>query len=171
MEETSNPVREHKPSAPSHSQKPDMAGHVPQRQQGESQTPSRGKPQSEGDKKPKGRPRYTDKARRYNSKNKKDKKETQNGAITNGEKEEGKVNDKSQVEKEADSKEEAGQRVTSEDLNTTTCTSSESKSAESEQNLRKEKEEEKKEEEESDNWDSLFTDDGECLDPHLLEEV
>lgn len=176
MEESSRPEGEPKPLAPSRTKKPDMAIYVPKRQQSESQTKSRENPQSVSDKKPKGRPRYTDKARRYNTKNKKDKnggdkKETRGEGCTNSEdkpsvKEGGEEKDET-VEKEEDCTEDPGKRVSSEDVNTTTHTTSEVETAETEQNLKEEEEEEKQ----SDNWDSLFTDDGECLNPHLLQEV
>ncbi|KAF4075422.1 hypothetical protein AMELA_G00234350 [Ameiurus melas] len=168
MEESNHPEGEPKPSAPSRTKKPDMAIYVPKKQQGENQPQSKEKPPSGGETKPKGRPRYTDKARRYNAKNKKDKsrgdqKETGDDGLTNGEDEPsakggGKCKDASRVEKE-----DAGQRVSSENVDTTTRTTSELKAADD--NLKEE------EEEERDNWDSLFTDDGECLDPHLLEEI
>ncbi|XP_017312583.1 coiled-coil domain-containing protein R3HCC1L [Ictalurus punctatus] len=173
MEGSNQPEGEPTPSAPSRTKKPDMAIYVPKRRQGENQPQSKEKPQSGGETKPKGRPRYTDKARRYNSKNKKDKsrgdkKETGDDGFTNGEdephaKEGGKYKDESCVEKE-----NVGQSVSDENVNTTTRTTSELKAAEpADDNLKEEGEEE----EEHDNWDSLFTDDGECLDPHLLEEI
>ncbi|MCI4393988.1 hypothetical protein PGIGA_G00163580 [Pangasianodon gigas] len=181
MEESSQPEGEPKPSAPSRTKKPDMAIYVPKGRQGENQPQSREKPQSGGDKKPKGRPRYTDKARRYNSKNKKDKsggdkKEAGDEGFINGEdepsaKEGGQEKDETRVEKEDESTEDAGQRVSSEDVNTTTHTTGELKTAETEPNPKEEDEKEDEEEEEGDNWDSLFTDDGECLNPHLLEEI
>ncbi|XP_060755141.1 coiled-coil domain-containing protein R3HCC1L isoform X2 [Neoarius graeffei] len=164
MEESSQAEGEPKPSAPSRTKKPDMAIYVPKGRKGENPPQSREKPQSAGDKKPKGRPRYTDKARRYNSKNKKDKsggdkKETQDDGVTNGEEEPSvKEGDETWVEKE-----HAKQRVSSEDVSTTTDTTSKLKTAGTEP--------EQNQEEEGDNWDALFTDDGECLNPHLLEEI
>lgn len=166
MEESSQAEGEPKLSAPSRTKKPDLAIYVPKGRKGENLPQSREKPQSTGDKKPKGRPRYTDKARRYNSKNKKDKsggdkKETGDDGFTNGEdepsvKEGGREKEETWVEKE-----HAGPKDSSEDVNTTADTTSELETAGTEQN----------QEEEGDNWDTLFTDDGECLNPHLLEEV
>ncbi|KAK3530335.1 hypothetical protein QTP86_023949 [Hemibagrus guttatus] len=167
MEESSQSKAEPKPSAQSRGKKPDMAIYVPKGRQGGNQPHSREKPQSEGDKKPKGRPRYTDKSRKYNSKNKKDKsgdkKETADEEFPNGEDE---PSSKGGARKEKGvEKENVEQRISSEDVSTTTHTTSEIKTAETGQNP------EEEEQEEADNWDSLFTDDGECLNPHLLEEV
>ncbi|XP_058236714.1 coiled-coil domain-containing protein R3HCC1L isoform X2 [Hemibagrus wyckioides] len=164
MEESSQLKAEPKPSAQSRDRKPDMAIYVPKGRQGGSQPHSREKPQTEGDKKPKGRPRYTDKSRKYNSKNKKDrsgdKKDTGDQGLPDGDDE---PNSKGGAEEKGVEKENVDQRISSEDVSTTTHTTSEIKTAETE--------EEEEEREEGDNWDSLFTDDGECLNPHLLEEI
>lgn len=162
MEQSIQREKEPKPSAPARDKKPDMAFYVPKGQQAGNRPQSKEKPQSGSDKKPKGRPRYTDKARRYNSKTKKDKsegdkKDTGDSGFTNGQ-------DRPSP-REGGQKENAEQRVTSEDLDTITHKTSELKTTETERNP------EEEEQKEDDNWDSLFTDDGECLNPELLEEV
>lgn len=177
MEEGRHPETEPEPSVPPRTKKPEMAFYVPKRRQGENQPQSKEKPQSASDKKPKARPRYTDKARRYNSKGKKDKntgdkKETQDDGCTNGEgepntKDGDEEKDETREEKAVGSKEDAGKGVACEDVNAPVHTTSELQSAGTEQNLKNNEEEEEKD----DNWDSLFTDDGECLNPHLLQEV
>lgn len=158
MEQNSHPMEESKSLASSRAKKPDMALYTPKRRQDENQPQSGEKAQSGGDKKPRVRPRYTDKARRYNSKNKKDKgdrdkKQTEDESVANGELgehgEEQTENDGTALQKEDPLAEELG--------NTSLSTPNQ--------------EETEEEKEEEDNWDSLFTDDGDCLDPHLLEEL
>uniref|UniRef100_W5KWP5 R3H domain and coiled-coil containing 1-like n=1 Tax=Astyanax mexicanus TaxID=7994 RepID=W5KWP5_ASTMX len=185
MEDSTHPATESKPCAPSRSKKPDAPLYVPKRRQGETRdTPTdpqlRDKHQTSGDKKTRPRPRYTDKARKYSSKNKKERaggEKTPAGEekLQNGEGGEQREREREEGEKENDetlsrkeecrSPEEAGNRVSSEDV---------SQPAEKEEKVKKEEEEEEKkeeeEEEEGEDWDSLFTDEGDCLDPHLLEE-
>ncbi|TSK18076.1 Coiled-coil domain-containing protein R3HCC1L [Bagarius yarrelli] len=175
MEDSRRTEAQPKPSAPSRDKKPEMPIYVPKGPQGRNQPQSKEKPQSGGEKKPKGRPRYTDKARRYNSKNKKDKSggdkiETPGDGLANGEDAPNSTEKEQEKEETSEKSKNTELRVPSDDMNTTTHTTSESKTAETQQNP-KEEEEEIKEQEEGDNWDSLFTDDGDCLDPHLLEEI
>lgn len=171
MEDSSRPESESKPCAPARSKKPDAPLYVPKKRQGEAGgTPtnpqSRETQQTPGDKKTKPRPRYTDKARKYN-KNKKDKGSgDKNTALPNGEgeqeeKEKGgkEVRDEENDETKEKEKLSTGDAGNREDVKTT---------GESQELA---KEEEKKEEEEGEDWDSLFTEEGDCLDPHLLEEV
>lgn len=153
---------EPKPSAPSRDKKPDAAIYVPKGRQGGNQPQSREMPQSGVDKKPKGRPRYTDKARKYNNKNKKDKKESGDEGVTNGE-------DRPSSKGGRKEKEEPG--VEKESVEQTRTDSSEDVIASHTTTETQQNPQEEEEQEEGDNWDSLFTDDGECLNPHLLEEV
>ncbi|XP_026992184.1 coiled-coil domain-containing protein R3HCC1L isoform X1 [Tachysurus fulvidraco] len=162
MEEMSHLEAEPKPSAPSRDKKPDAAIYVPKGRQGGNQPQSREKPQSGGDKKPKGRPRYTDKARRYNKKDKKDKKESGDEGVTNGE--DGPSSKGGRKERE-----EPG--LEKESVEQTRTDSSEEVTASHTTTETQQSPQEEEEQEEGDNWDSLFTDDGECLNPHLLEEI
>ncbi|KAI5089785.1 coiled-coil domain-containing protein R3HCC1L, partial [Silurus meridionalis] len=169
MEESRQAEGEPKASAESRIKKPDLPIYVPKGRQGENQPQCKEKPQAGGDKKPKGRPRYTDKARRYNSKNKKDKsgadrKDTGDDRLENGEDTPNLKHGEKENDETRGPEEDAGQKVSSEDV---THTTSESKAAETEP----EEEREPEKEEEGENWDSLFADDGECLNPHLLEEI
>lgn len=174
MDGSSGTDGEAKPSAPSRTKKPDKPIYIPKARQGGNQP----QPQTGGDKKPKGnRPRYTDKSRRYNPKNKKeksggDKIETGDDGLTKSEdkpnaEEGGKEKDEAGVEEERrdETGEDAGERVCTED------TTSEVKTRAAEEDGGQKDNNNDQEEEEGDNWDALFTDDGECLDPHLLEEV
>ncbi|GAA6078630.1 coiled-coil domain-containing protein R3HCC1L isoform X1 [Tachysurus ichikawai] len=162
MEEMSHLEAEPKPSAPSRDKKPDAAIYVPKGRQGGNQPQSREMPQSGVDKKPKGRPRYTDKARKYNNKNKKDKKESGDEGVTNGE-------DRPSSKGGRKEKEEPG--VEKESVEQTRTDSSEDVIASHTTTETQQNPQEEEEQEEGDNWDSLFTDDGECLNPHLLEEI
>ncbi|KAF5897130.1 coiled-coil domain-containing protein R3HCC1L-like, partial [Clarias magur] len=178
MDGSSGMDGEAKPSAPSRTKKPDKPIYVPKGRQGGNQP----QPQSGGDKKPKGnRPRYTDKSRRYNHKNRKeksggDKIETEGDGLTMSEdkvnaKEGGKEKDEAGLEEERqdDSGEDAGTRACTENLSTDTTGGV--KSAEAGEDDGQKDDGQKDEEDEGDNWDTLFTEDGECLDPHLLEEI
>uniref|UniRef100_A0A1A8NGW1 R3H domain and coiled-coil containing 1-like n=1 Tax=Nothobranchius rachovii TaxID=451742 RepID=A0A1A8NGW1_9TELE len=107
------------------------------------------KTQTQGEAKPRTKPRYTDKARK-NAKNKKDKANkaegsSQSDAVQSDEKEERLQEAERMVNGQSDSNKEGAE------------TSSQLEAAFP------------KEEEES--WDTLFNDDGDCLDPHLLEEL
>uniref|UniRef100_A0A3Q2T1Y5 R3H domain and coiled-coil containing 1-like n=1 Tax=Fundulus heteroclitus TaxID=8078 RepID=A0A3Q2T1Y5_FUNHE len=100
------------------------------------------KTQTQGEDKPKPKPRYTDKARK-NAKNRKDKA---NGSTPVGE---GDVKEERLQEPEVEVNGQGEAEASSQQ---------EAASAQDE-----------KEEEES--WETLFNDEGDCLDPHLLEEL
>ncbi|XP_048051917.1 coiled-coil domain-containing protein R3HCC1L [Megalobrama amblycephala] len=132
-----------KTAPPARTKKPAMEIYVPKKRQAEKVEP-----------KSKPRPRYTDKAR----KNKKDKTkatDTPNGEVRqdNGGRGDG---DKENQEKD-ESRDETDS--TSRTMNAPEDTSS----ALEHEGMPKEEEEE--------NWDSLFNDDGDCLDPHLMDEM
>lgn len=134
-----------KTAPPARTKKPAMEIYVPKKRQAEKVDP-----------KSKPRPRYTDKAR----KNKKDKTkatETPNGEVKqdNGGRGDG--------DKENQEKDESRHDMdsTSRTMNAPEDTSS----ALEHEGMPKE------EDEEGENWDSLFNDDGDCLDPNLMEEV
>lgn len=105
---------------------------------------SKDKAQSTDGVKPRPRPRYTDKSRK-NVKNRKDKAAAADGA---GERRDGNVKEEGPQEAEAQ-------------LN------SEPDEATSQLEATSPPEEQGAEE----SWDTLFDDDGDCLDPHLLEEL
>ncbi|XP_067258573.1 coiled-coil domain-containing protein R3HCC1L [Chanodichthys erythropterus] len=135
-----------KTAPPARTKKPAMEIYVPKKRQAEKVEP-----------KSKPRPRYTDKAR----KNKKDKTkatDTPNGEVRqdNGGRGDG---DKENQEKD-ESRDETDS--TSRTMNAPEDTSS----ALEHEGMPKEEEEEEEE-----NWDSLFNDDGDCLDPHLMDEM
>lgn len=115
---------------------------------------SKDKAQTQGEVKPRPRPRYTDKARK-NAKNKKDKAGAGGKTAPVGGEDGGKVQD---GDANADVKEEWLQDTEVETNGQPDSTNVEGASSP-----------EEKGEEES--WDTLFNDDGDCLDPHLLEEV
>lgn len=187
-----------KPSGPpQRTKKPDQALYVPKSKQkdggggqaGDAQAVNRNPKHNShtpGDKKGRPRPKYTDKAWKNNAKNKKEKgggkspktDETpvsegdpavgvQNGDCKDGETE--RVNTEKEEEKQEQTTEgksnsngDGGSPGESEGLSDrlTTSDTNTSDANEVEEN-----------EEEQDNWDTLFNDDGECLDPHLLEEI
>ncbi|XP_056312343.1 coiled-coil domain-containing protein R3HCC1L [Danio aesculapii] len=154
--EAAKPEQDSKTAAPARTKRPTMEVYVPKKRQAEKTE----KPQSDGDKKSKPRPRYTDKAR----KNKKDKakvSETQNGEIKPDAGERGGGGDKEDQNTEPEKDEESRG-----DMDTTSRTVH---SPEDSSGVLEHDEEEMKDEEE--NWDSLFNDDGDCLDPHLMEEM
>ncbi|XP_047434200.1 coiled-coil domain-containing protein R3HCC1L [Mugil cephalus] len=140
---------------PAQPKKPSQALYVP-KQRAQS---SKDKAQSQGEVKPKPRPRYTDKARK-NAKNKKDK------AGGGGDKA---VTDGGQTcnsEARPDAKEgtlEDGEVVGNGQLDLAKV------EAEGTSQVDATSPEEERGEEES--WDTMFNDDGDCLDPHLLEEL
>ncbi|XP_042341346.1 coiled-coil domain-containing protein R3HCC1L [Plectropomus leopardus] len=137
-------------SPPSQSKKPSQALYVPkQRLHG-----SKDKTQTQGEVKPRPRPRYTDKARK-NAKNKKDKA----GAADKGVPVEGEIQNG-----DSDVKEERLQ-----DTDAQVNGVPDSASVEGDVASRLEETDAQEAEEES--WDTLFNDDGDCLDPHLLEEL
>ncbi len=156
--EAAQPEEGPKTAAPARTKKPSMEIYVPKKRQDEKME----KPQAGGDKKSRPRPRYTDKAR----KNKKDKAkatETPNGEEKpdDGGREEGdKENLNMHTEKEEESREDT------DNVSRTMSTPEDTGSA-----LEHDGVPEEEEEDEEENWDSLFNDDGDCLDPHLMEEV
>lgn len=143
---------------PTQSKRPNQALYVPkQRQKG-----SKDKAHTQGEDKPRPRPRYTDKARK-NARNKKDKAGAADkgapaggeggGEVKNGD---GEPEGAKQEERLQDAGEQVNGHV---DSSTADVTSQ----------LEATQLQEDQGEEES--WDTLFNDDGDCLDPHLLEEL
>lgn len=184
------------PAGPPRTKKPDQALYVPKRQQkegnggqaGDSQAPNhpKNKGQTSGDKKGKPRPRYTDKAWK-NNKNKKDKgggkPKADDSSVSGGDSTmsvqngDGKDGEKEQVE---ETKEGEEQQTTEEQNSTQVDTSGVSETAglldrlttsDPKASGEDQKEESENKEDEEESWDALFNDDGECLDPHLVEEV
>ncbi|XP_041696895.2 coiled-coil domain-containing protein R3HCC1L [Coregonus clupeaformis] len=152
------------------SKKPDKSLYQPKKKQ----DGPKDKAQTQGDGKPKPRPRYTDKARK-NAKNKKDK-----GGKTGGEGN-GVLNGEAKLEERVEGGGEKGpqndgQAATANQEGDGVVGSrleggSES-SPEREGGSREGIEEGlQEEEEEEESWDALFDDEGECLDPHVLEEL
>ncbi|KAM6939513.1 coiled-coil domain-containing protein R3HCC1L [Xenentodon cancila] len=131
--------------------RPSQALYVPkQRPHG-----SKDKAQAQGEVKPRPRPRYTDKARK-NAKNRKDKA---GGAEKTGSSDDGGGAHTSETQPGVMMKQVPGAEVVdngqteAEDASQLEATSPQEETAEEE------------------SWDSLFNDDGDCLDPHLLEEL
>ncbi|XP_030636676.1 coiled-coil domain-containing protein R3HCC1L [Chanos chanos] len=189
MEEKNQPEQAPKSSNTPRTKKPDRALYTPKRQTtkaGDPQPQSHPKdqPQDGGDKKSRPRPRYTDKARRYNTKNKKHKAEAEKTApggdqcVPNGESTACDAEVKQEGDKENERAETDVKECSGKDAEARTSSESEHVAAEKTPDVsacetggtlqQKEKEEE---EEEGGDWDALFNDDGECLDPHLLEEI
>ncbi|XP_059410774.1 coiled-coil domain-containing protein R3HCC1L-like [Carassius carassius] len=145
--EAAQPEEGSKISAPRRTKKPAMEIYVPKKRQAEKME----KPQEGGDKKPRPRPRYTDKAH----KNKKDQAkvtETPNEEVKQEEVDKENLN--MHTEKEEDSVSRT--MNTSEDTGTA---------------LKHEEIPKDEEEDEEENWDSFLNDYGDCLDPHLIEEM
>ncbi|KAM7418782.1 hypothetical protein PAMA_016082 [Pampus argenteus] len=145
------------PTTSSQSKKPSQALYVPKQR-----LASKDKAQTQGEVKPRPRPRYTDKARK-NAKNKKDKagaggKTAPVGGEDGGEVQNGDTN--------PDLKKE---RLQNTDVETNGQPDSTNVGAEVASWLEAASSPEEVGEEES--WDTLFNDDGDCLDPHLLEEL
>ncbi|XP_073698530.1 coiled-coil domain-containing protein R3HCC1L [Garra rufa] len=157
--EAAHPAEGPKTAAPPRTKKPTMEIYVPKKRQAEKVE----KPQAGGDKKSRPRPRYADKPR----KNKKDKAkatEIPNGEVKqdDGGREEGdKENLNMHTEKEEDSRDDTG------NVSRTMNAPEDTGSALEHDGVPKEEEED----DEGENWDSLFNDDGDCLDPHLMEEM
>ncbi|XP_070776716.1 coiled-coil domain-containing protein R3HCC1L [Enoplosus armatus] len=146
------------PTPPSQSKRPSQALYTPkQRLHG-----SKDKAQTQGEVKPRPRPRYTDKARK-NAKNKKDKTgAADKGAPVGGE-------DGGEIQNgdgKPDVKEEQLQ-----DANVQVNGHPDSTNAEADAISRLEAASLQEEKGEEESWDTLFNDDGDCLDPHLLEEL
>ncbi|CAN9509974.1 unnamed protein product [Ophioblennius macclurei] len=129
---------------PKQTKKPNQPLYVPKQRL----PASKDKAQTQGDGKPRPRPRYTDKARK-NAKNRKDKAGGAEKAAQAG----GDNVDEPGVKEERLQDAEAGVNG----------------QAEAAAQLETMSLQDEKEEEES--WDTLFNDDGDCLDPHLLEEL
>ncbi|XP_064857323.1 coiled-coil domain-containing protein R3HCC1L isoform X1 [Oncorhynchus nerka] len=158
------------PSA-SCSKKPDKPLYQPKKKQ----DGPKDKAQIQGDGKPKPRPRYTDKARK-NAKNKKDK-----GGKTGGEGN-GVLNGEAKLEETVEEgggdagPQNDGQAATANqggdgDVGSRLETGSKSSPSEREGGPREGIEAGPQEEEEEESWDALFDDEGECLEPHVLEEL
>lgn len=144
------------PTPASQSKKPSQALYVPKQRL----PASKDKAQNHGEVKPRPRPRYTDKARK-NAKNKKDKAGPKATPAGGG--------DGSEVQNGDNNPEKKEERLQATGVETNGQADSTSGEAEVTSRLEAASSPEKKEEEES--WDTLFNDDGDCLDPHLLEEV
>lgn len=106
--------------------------------------------------KPRARPRYTDKARK-NAKNKKDKATAADRADVGDDRGDGDI--------KPDVKEERLQGAEVSANGHSMSASVEADASCPETTSRQE------EQDEEESWDTLFNDDGDCLDPHLLEEV
>lgn len=146
------------PTPPSQTKKPSQALYVPkQRLQS-----SKDKDRTQGEVKPRPRPRYTDKARK-NAKNKKDKAGGADKAAPVG----GADGDKIQNNDVKPDVNEGG--IQDAEVVANGQPDSANLEAEGTSQLEAASPEEEKGEEES--WDTLFNDDGDCLDPHLLEEL
>lgn len=145
------------PTAPKQTKRPSQPLYVPKQRL----PASKDKTQTQGDGKPRPRPRYTDKARK-NAKNRKDKAGGTDMAALAG-RDGGELpnnNDKPDVKEERLQDAEAA--VNGESVSTRV-------EVEAAAQLETMSLQEEKEEEES--WDTLFNDDGDCLDPHLVEEL
>lgn len=140
--EDSSPASQPAATSQPKSKRPNQALYVPKKQQ----QGSKDKAQSTDGVKPRPRPRYTDKSRK-NVKNRKDKAAAAAAGGADGD-----VKDEGPQEAEA--------QVTSD---------SSSLAVEATAQLEAASPPEEQGAEES--WDTLFDDDGDCLDPHLLEEV
>lgn len=145
---------------PSQSKRPNQALYVPkQRLHG---SKDKNKAQTQGEVKPRPRPRYTDKARK-NAKNKKDKAGAADKGASVGGEGGGEVQD-------GDSKSDVKEaRLQDADVQVNGHSDPTSVEADATSWLEPTNPQEEQEEEES--WDTLFNDDGDCLDPHLLEEM
>ncbi|CAJ1053127.1 coiled-coil domain-containing protein R3HCC1L [Xyrichtys novacula] len=140
------------PAPPASSKKPSQALYVPKKRLPD----SKDKTQTQGEGKPRPRPRYTDKSRK-NAKNKKNQagvteKEAPAGGEGGGEVQDG--------DNKPAMKEERLQDTDAQVNGQPGLTNSEEDAASGHED---------KGEEES--WDTLFNDEGDCLDPHLLEEL
>lgn len=150
--EAEQPKEDCTPSQPTHtppsqSKKPSQPLYVPKQRL----HASKDKAQTQGEGKPRPRPRYTDKARK-NAKNKKDK-------AGGGDRGETQKND-------PDVKEERLQGA-----EVVVNGQPDSSNVETEGTSQQEAASPQEEKGEEESWDTLFNDDGDCLDPHLLEEL
>ncbi|XP_030586385.1 coiled-coil domain-containing protein R3HCC1L [Archocentrus centrarchus] len=138
-----------RPAPSSHSKRPSQPLYVPKQRL----HVSKEKAQTQGEVKPRTRPRYQDKARK-NAKNKKDK------AGEGGDGVETQSNDVKPHVKE--------DRLQGVEVEVNGQSSTNVEGGDTAQQEEKAPQEEKGEEE---SWDTLFNDDGDCLDPHLFEEL
>lgn len=145
------------PTPSSQSKRPSQALYVPkQRLQA-----SKDKAQTQGEVKPRPRPRYTDKARK-NAKNKKNQAGAADKTAAGGGEDGGDVhNGGAESDVKAERLQDA--EVQSNGQSELTNIAADVKSRLEETSPQDEKGEEE-------SWDTLFNDDGDCLDPHLLEE-
>lgn len=142
------------PTAPSESKRPSQPLYVPKQRQA---TSSKAKAQTQGEVKPRPRPRYTDKARK-NAKNKKHKAEEADKAAPAGGGDESKANNQDLK----DDRLQGAEGVNGQPgVNKLEAEASPQLDAASPQDENGEEE----------SWDTLFNDDGDCLDPHLFEEL
>ncbi|GAA6233602.1 coiled-coil domain-containing protein R3HCC1L [Lates japonicus] len=146
------------PTPPSQSKRPSQALYVPKQRL----NASKDKPQTQGEVKPRPRPRYTDKARK-NAKNNKHKAGGEDKTVPAGGEDEGQAPNR---DIKPDVKEE---RLQDADVQVNGQPESTSVDADVTSWLEEASPQEEKGEEES--WDTLFNDDGDCLDPHLFEEL
>lgn len=125
------------------------------------QPASKDKAQPQGEVKPRPRPRYSDKARK-NAKNKKDKAEAGDQTVPVEEEDAAgePIGDTKSDEKE--------DRLQSTEINGQPDSTNQEADPEGTSLLEAMS---IQEDEEEDSWDTLFNDDGDFLDPHLLEEV
>lgn len=154
--EASQPEEGSKTAPAARTKKATMEIYVPKKRQVEKIEP-KDKPQAGDNKKSRPRPRYTDKAR----KNKKDKAkatETPNGEVKQ---DDGgpEVGDNKNLNKQTEK----------DDTKARTMNVPDTSSALEHEDMPEEEEEE--EDDEGENWDSLFNDDGDCLEPNLMEGV
>ncbi|KAJ8001546.1 hypothetical protein DPEC_G00170610 [Dallia pectoralis] len=153
----------------SHNKKPDKPLFQPKKKQ----DGPKDKGQNAGDGKPKPRPRYTDKARK-NAKNKKDK------GVKTGVEESGVVNGVPKPDEcvegggEEEKPQSDGQAVTANQGKDEVVDARLKDGSDSENRAGSGQGTEAgpgEEDEEEESWDALFDDEGECLDPHVLEEL
>lgn len=140
------------PAPSSQSKKPSQPLYVPKQRL----HPAKDKAQTQGESKPRPRPRYTDKARK-NAKNKKDKAGGAERAAGGGDGGEPQTNNVKE-ERLQGAEEVVNGQPDSTNVETEGTSQQEAASVQEEKG-------------EEDSWDTLFNDDGDCLDPHLLEEL
>ncbi|XP_019934289.1 coiled-coil domain-containing protein R3HCC1L [Paralichthys olivaceus] len=140
------------PTPPSETKKQSQPLYVPKQRL----TASKDKAQTQGEVKPRPRPRYTDKARK-NAKNKKDKAGGEGKSAPDG-------GQTQNSDTQPDVQEEQLQDTDVQVKGQPTIVEADVASRLEAISLLEEEEEEE-------SWDTLFNDDGDCLDPHLLEEL
>lgn len=141
------------------SKRPDKALYMPKKRQ----DASKDKTQAQGGVKPRPRPRYTDKARK-NAKNKKDKAEIGENSGS------GRGDDGSVVQNGNTKPDETEGCLQGAEMQSNGQSASANQETDAELTSRLEAPP-SQEEKEEESWDTLFNDDGDCLDPHLLEEL